>query len=117
MATQRLTKHNASMIQAAVNLRADRSADALLLLLDGGTDWKRISELTDAPKNLVIIAVDTAEDLDGAAEAGLKPLALNKEKAPLLDRLQEALLEAAADELIRTNGEVVAVYRGFQQGR
>ncbi len=117
MATQRLTKHNASMILAGVALKADRNADALLLLLDGGTDWKRISELTNAPTNTVIIAVDTLEDLDGAAEAGLRPLALNKEKAPLLERLQEALLEAAADEMIRTNGEVVAVYSGFQQGR
>ncbi|SMP50417.1 DisA checkpoint controller nucleotide-binding [Neorhodopirellula lusitana] len=117
MATQRLTKHNAAMIRAGVSLLADRGADALLLLLDGGTDWKRVSELTESDKNVVIIAVDTLEDLDGAAEAGLKPLALNKEKAPLLERLQEALLESAADELIRTNGEVVAVYSGFQQGR
>ncbi|MCC9644804.1 diadenylate cyclase [Rhodopirellula sp. JC740] len=117
MATQRLTKQNAAMISAAVAIREDRNADALLLLLDGSTDWKRISELTDANENVVIVAVDTIEDLDGAAEAGLKPLALNKEKAPLLERLQEALLEAAADELIRTNGEVVAVYSGFQQGR
>lgn len=117
MATQRLTKHNASMILAGVALKADRNADALLLLLDGGTDWKRISELTQATKNTVIIAVDTIEDLDGAAEANLHPLALNKEKAPFLERLQEALLEAAADEMIRTNGEVVAVYSGFQQGR
>ncbi|TWT73001.1 DNA integrity scanning protein DisA nucleotide-binding domain protein [Allorhodopirellula solitaria] len=117
MATQRLTKHNASMILAGVALKADRNADALLLLLDGGTDWKRVSGLTNAAKSTVIIAVDTLEDLDGAAEAGLHPLALNKEKAPLLERLQEALLEAAADEMIRTNGEVVAVYSGFQQGR
>ncbi|GAB5517231.1 DNA integrity scanning protein DisA nucleotide-binding domain protein [Rhodopirellula baltica] len=117
IATQRLTKQNAAMISAAVALRADRNADALLLLLDGSTDWKRISELTEANENVVIVAVDTIEDLDGAAEAGLKPLALNKEKAPLLERLQEALLEAAADELIKTNGEVVAVYSGFQQGR
>ena len=65
----------------------------------------------------MIVAVDSPEDLEGAAEAGLKPLALNKEKSPLLERLQHALLEAAADELIRTNGEVVAVYSGFQQGR
>lgn len=105
------------MILAGVALKADRNADALLLLLDGGTDWKRISELTQATKNTVIIAVDTIEDLDGAAEANLHPLALNKEKAPFLERLQEALLEAAADEMIRTNGEVVAVYSGFQQGR
>jgi len=117
MATQRLTKHNAAMIRAGVALKEDRGADAILLLLDGSTDWKRISELAEAGKNVVIVAVDTLADLDGAAEAGLKPLALNKEKAPLLERLQEALLEAAADELIRTNGEVVAVYSGFQQGR
>ena len=93
MATQRLTKQNAAMISAAVALRADRNADALLLLLDGSTDWKRISELTEANENVVIVAVDTIGDLDGAAEAGLKPLALNKEKAPLLERLQEALLK------------------------
>ena len=31
--------------------------------------------------------------------------------------MQHSLLEAAANELIRTNGEVVAVYSGFQQGR
>jgi len=117
MATQRLTKHNAAMIRAGVALKADRESDALLLLLDGMADWKRISELTDAPRSTVIVAVDTMADLDGAAEAGLKPLALNKEKAPLLERLQEALLEAAADELIRTNGDVIAVYSGFQQGR
>lgn len=117
MATQRLTKHNAAMIRAGVALKNDRGADALLLLFDGGTDWKRVSELSESDKNVVIIAVDTHDDLDGAAEAGLKPLALNKEKAPLLERLQEALLEAAADEMIRTNGEVVAVYSGFQQGR
>src|SRR5690606_29873692 len=95
----------------------DRGADALLLLLDGSTDWKRISEMAQPLDKPFIVAVDSAQDLEGASEAGLKPLALNKEKAPLLERLQHALLEAAADELIRTNGEVVALYSGFQHGR
>ncbi len=117
MPTQRLTKQNAAMIRTAVELLRARDADALLLLLDGSTDWKRISEMVDGIDKAVIVAVDSVDDLEGAAEAGLKPLALNKEKAPLLERLQHALLEAAADELIRTNGEVVAVYSGFQQGR
>ncbi|KAA1261363.1 DNA integrity scanning protein DisA [Rubripirellula obstinata] len=117
MATQRLTKHNAAMVQAAVALAKKRSADALLLLLDGSLDWKRIAEMADGIEKPVIVAVDAADDLEGASEAGLKPLALNKEKAPMLERLQHALLEAAADEFIRTNGEVVAVYSGFQQGR
>lgn len=117
MATQRLTKHNAAMVQAAVALAKKRSADALLLLLDGSLDWKRIAEMSEGIDKPVIVAVDSPDDLEGAAEAGLKPLALNKEKAPMLERLQHALLEAAADEFIRTNGEVVAVYSGFQQGR
>ena len=117
MATQRLTKPNAAMIRAAVGLIWDRGADALLLLLDGSTDWKRIGELVMGVGKPTIVAVDSIHDLEGAAEAGLLPLALNKEKAPMLERLQHALLEAAANELIRPNGEVVAVYSGFQQGR
>ena len=117
MATQRLTKQNAAMVKAGVALLTDRGADALLILLEGSTDWKRIADMAESSVKPVIVAVDSPEDLEGAAEAGLKPLALNKEKAPLLERLQHALLEAAADELIRTNGEVVAVYSGFQHGR
>ncbi|TWU34397.1 diadenylate cyclase [Novipirellula artificiosorum] len=117
MATQRLTKHNAAMIRAAIALLKDRGADAMLMLLDGSTDWKRIAEMAQPLEKPIIVAVDSPEDLEGASEAGLKPLALNKEKAPLLERLQHALLESAADEYIRTNGEVIALYSGFQQGR
>lgn len=117
MATQRLTKHNAAMIRTAAALMRDRNADAMLMLLDGSTDWKKIAEMVQPIDKPIIVAVDSPEDLEGAAEAGLKPLALNKEKAPLLERLQHALLESAADEFIRTNGEVIALYSGFQQGR
>ncbi|MEM9643526.1 MAG: DNA integrity scanning protein DisA nucleotide-binding domain protein [Planctomycetota bacterium] len=117
MATQRLTKQTAAMISAGVEVLEDRDGDALLLLLDGSTDWVKISKLVEDTEKPVIIAVDDPDDLQGAAEAGLAAIALNKEKAPVLERLQEALLEAAADELIRPNGEVVAVYSGFQQGR
>ena len=117
MATQRLTKHNAAMVRAAFALLKARNADALLVLLEGSTDWKRIADMGKDCDKPIIVAVDSEDDLEGAAEAGLKPLALHKEKSPLLERLQHSLLEAAADELIRTNGEVVAVYSGFQQGR
>lgn len=117
MATQRLTKHNAAMVSAAVALLQDRGADAILILLEGSTDWKRIAEICASCDKPIIVAVDAPDDLEGAAEAGLNPIALNKEKAPLLERLQHALLEAAADEFIRTNGEVIAVYSGFQRGR
>lgn len=105
------------MISAGVEILEDRDGDAILLLLDGSADWVKISKMVEDTEKPVIIAVDSPEDLQGAAEAGLAAIALNKEKAPVLERLQEALLESAADELIRPNGEVVAVYSGFQAGR
>lgn len=117
MATQRFTKHTASIVSLAVSMAVEMNADALLFLLDGAIDWKKIKEPAAVFEKTVIVATDDVNDLKGAIEAGLHPLALNKEKAPLLERLQHALLEAAADELIRTNGDVIAVYSGFQQGR
>ena len=79
MASQRLTKHNIAIVAAAVSLSKERQADALLILLDGSADWKRIIEITDDLEKPVIVAVDDADDLEGAAEVGLKPIALNKE--------------------------------------
>ena len=61
MATQRLTKHNAAMVEAAVGLLKTRGADALLVLLEGSTDWKRISEMIDPSDKPVIVAVDAAD--------------------------------------------------------
>lgn len=119
MATLRLTKHNTAMLTSAITLVKEISADAIVLLLEGATDWERLAELVrinefDKP---LVVAVDSIDELAGAAEAGLKPIALNKEKAPLLERLQHALLEAAADEFINPNDEIVAVYGGFTSGR
>jgi DNA integrity scanning protein DisA with diadenylate cyclase activity len=117
MAQHRLTKSSAAIVKVATDLMVEVGADAMLLLLEGTADWKRISELTSASGKPIIVAADNETDLAGASETGLIPLPLNKEKAPLLERLQHALLEAAADEMIRPNGSVVAVYGGFQQGR
>ena len=79
MASQRLTKHNIAIVAAAVSLSKKRQADALLILLDGSADWKRIVEITEDLEKPVIVAVDDADDLEGAAEVGLKPIALNKQ--------------------------------------
>lgn len=117
MAQHRLTKSSAAIVKVATDLLVEVGGDAMLLLLEGPADWKRIAELTSAAGKPIIVAADNQSDLDGASEMGLIPLPLNKEKAPLLERLQHALLEAAADEMIRPNGSVVAVYGGFQQGR
>lgn len=117
MAPQRLTKSSCAIIKTAMTLLSEPGADAILILLEGPSDWKKIAELAEGTAKPVIVAADNSDDLVGAADAGLRPLPLNKEKAPLLERLQHALLEAAADEIIQPDGEVVAIYGGFHQGR
>lgn len=114
MVTQRFTKQFAVMLETAGTLVTQMGADALLVLLDGATDWDKLRQAIPAAVEHVIVAADLEEDLEGAAARGLLPLPLNKEKSPLLERLQNALLEAVADNFLKANGDVIAVYSGFE---
>ncbi|MCR9297030.1 MAG: DNA integrity scanning protein DisA nucleotide-binding domain protein [bacterium] len=114
MPTQRFTKHFAIMLETAGALALQTGADALLVLLDGSVDWEKLRSAV--PKNVehIIVAADLEADLEGAEAEGLHALPLNKEKSPLLERLQHALLEAVADGFLRSNEDVIAVYCGFE---
>ncbi len=114
MATQRFSKQFAVMLETAGNLVLQTGADALLVLLDGATDWDKLRQAIPESVKQVIVAADVEEDLEGALEKGLLPIPLNKEKSPLLERLQNALLEAVADGFLKANGDVIAVYSGFE---
>lgn len=114
MVAQRFTKQFAIMLETAGAIALQTGADALLVLLDGGTDWQKLRQAV--PKNVehIIVATDREEDLHGAEAEGLVSLPLNKEQAPLLERLQHALLEAVADGILKSNEDVIAVYSGFE---
>jgi diadenylate cyclase len=114
MVAQRFTKQFAVMLETAGMLVMQTGADALLVLLDGATDWEKLRQAIPAGVQQVIVAADLEEDLQGAETRGLLPLPLNKEKSPLLERLQNALLEAVADGFLKANGDVIAVYSGFE---
>ncbi|QDV26317.1 DNA integrity scanning protein DisA nucleotide-binding domain protein [Aureliella helgolandensis] len=117
MVTQRLTKQFNTMLETAGGLVLMTGADALLVLLDGSTDWQKLRQTIPEGVKQVIVAADLLEDLEGAESEGLLPLPLNKEKSPLLERLQHALLEAIADGFLRSNCDVIAVYSGFEFGK
>jgi DNA integrity scanning protein DisA with diadenylate cyclase activity len=117
MTVQKLSRQLIVVLESASKLAIDSEADAMLLLLDGSTDWGRLREIIPLEIHKVIVAADHVLDLDGASEAGLVPLVLNKEDSPLLERLQHALLEAVADEILENQCDVIAVYSGFEQHR
>ncbi|MCA9157348.1 MAG: DNA integrity scanning protein DisA nucleotide-binding domain protein [Planctomycetales bacterium] len=102
------------MLETAGMLVTQTGAEALLVLIDGPTDWDKLRQSIPAAVEQVIVAADLEEDLEGAAARGLLPLPLNKEKSPLLERLQNALLESVADGFLKANGDVIAVYSGFE---
>ena len=114
MVAQRHTKQFTLMLASAGALVHDTNADALLVLLDGATDWQKLRQAVPESVKKIIVAADLEEDLVGAAQEGLIALTLHKEKSPLLERLQHALLEAVADGVLNSNCDVIAVYSGFE---
>jgi DNA integrity scanning protein DisA with diadenylate cyclase activity len=86
-------------------------SEAMLLLLEGPTDWSRIKNL--AGKNKMVVAANTSEDLAGAKEAGLATVQLDMPDSPIYERLTQAVLEAVADDLLTAGSSVVALYSGF----
>lgn len=111
---QKLTKLSSQLLHAAVQLSNETKADALLVLLDDRPDWGKLRQSLPEDCPRVVVAVDAPEDLEGAEDQNFLGVALNKEKSPLLERLQNALLEAVADEYLKSNCDVVAVYSGFE---
>ena len=111
---QKFTKQFAALAEMASGLAVQCGADAVLVLLEGSTDWEKLREAVSPKIEKIIVAADTDKDLDGAKEAGLVPIVLNKEKSPLLERLQHALLEAVVEEILKNNCDVVALYCGFE---
>lgn len=115
MKQQRFNEQFASIYELAVKLSKQAGADALLVMLDGPTDWKQLVEQAGSEK--ILAAADSLEVLEGAAEAGLSTVVLDMQDAPVFEKLAQALLESVADEILDPNSEVVAVYSGFDPGK
>ncbi len=108
----RFTDRFKTLCNLAVRLSEAAEADALLLLLEGSADCSRLKRLVGGTK--VIIAADTAGQLEGAREAGLEPIVLDMADSPVRDRLTQALLEAVADDILAPGARVIALYSGFE---
>ena len=61
-----------------------------------------------------MLAADSAEDLEGAAAAGLPSVVVDSVNVPVQEKLSQALLEAVADEILAPGARVVALYGGFE---
>ena len=108
----RFTDRFKTLYNLAVRLSEAVEADGVLLLLEGPADWNRLKNLASDEK--ILVAADTAEQLEGAKEAGLDVVVLNMADSPVYDRLTQAVLEAVADDILAPGSAVVALYSGFE---
>lgn len=102
------------MVDLASKMRSATTADALLVLVNGPSDWQLLKRR--ARTYPVLVAGTDREQLAEASEAGLPTVLLESDEAPVLEQLSQALLASVADELLLPGSEVVALYCGFEAG-
>lgn len=102
------------MVALAVRMAKSNDADALLVMLEGPTDWKDLKKTVG--KFELMVASDEAADVEGAAEVGLRTVVLDREYDLVHEKLTQTLLESVADDLLAPGARVVALYSGFEPG-
>lgn len=102
------------MVDLAVRMAKTDEIDALLVLLEGPTEWQKLKQLAGSRR--VLIAADRVEQVEGAAEADLSVVLMDRPDRPVYERLTQALLEAVADDLLAPGATVIALYSGFEAG-
>lgn len=103
-----------AVFSSAVKLTEMLQASAVLLLLEGPADWQRLRALAGTTR--VILAADDEESVEGATEADFIALVLDMADRPVNAKLEQALLEALADDLLKPDAKVLAVYSSFEAG-
>jgi DNA integrity scanning protein DisA with diadenylate cyclase activity len=115
MKTQKFSKQFAAIYDLAVRMSVAAEADAILVFLDGPTDWAQLKQR--AKKQRILVAADSEEELAGAADHGLATVVIGQEDAPVFEKLTQALLESVAEEILEPGAGVIAVYSGFEPGK
>ena len=101
-----------AVIDLAARLCRQTEAGALLLMLEGSTDWAVLRKRTEGLA--LVVAADTAEELAGAEEVGLATIVLAMEDSPVIEKLTQALLTGVAREILAPGAGVVVAYSGFE---
>lgn len=116
MKPQKFTRQFAVHYELAQQLASTAEAEALLVLIEGPTDWEALKKGETSGRK-VIVAADEPAEVAGAEEAGLPVLILNMEDSPVNEKLTQALLNAVGGDLLTPGSSVVAVYSGFEAGK
>ena len=110
-----LPAQTVALLQAARQLVQGLPADAVLMLTETVLDWDAVREhLGDC--RLLVAAQDVALTRQLKEQPGLTVIDIDPGPTPTQERMSLALLQAVADEKLRTGADVVALYNGIEIG-
>ncbi len=101
------------VLQAAQVLAVETNAAAVLILAEAAYDYESIRTRLHLPN--LIVASHIPEVQEAAEEDGVEVIALGQEPQTRHMQVSQALLDAIADDLVKTGSKVVAVYSGFDR--
>ena len=113
MSAAKFNEQLANLLSNAADFYKSNDADALLIMLERPADWERLKKQTS--KMTVVLAADDEAHLEGAAEHDFGIVVIKLPSATVYEKLNQALLDAIANDLLSPGSDVVAVYSAFHQ--
>lgn len=114
MSPAKISDEFATFLRLAVDLYKATESDAVLIMLEGPLDWALLRKKTS--KQTVILASDEEAHLVGAEEAGFGTVLVNLPAATIYEKLNQALLDGIAKDLLAARSEIVAIYSAYNPG-
>jgi DNA integrity scanning protein DisA with diadenylate cyclase activity len=112
---QQSSERFATFIGLAVRLAKVTEADALLTWVTRPSDLEALTKGTG--ELTLLVGSDDPDVVQAAADAGLDVVFLTAPDLPLHEKLEQALLQSIADEILSPGAGVIAVYSGFESNQ
>ena len=113
MARAQLSAHSQGLIHAAKKLAAEHEIAAVVLLAELSYKFNEIQEELGDVR--LIVASDKPEVIEAAKTDDINHVPLFEEPETRQMQLVQALLEAIADELLKTGDAIIALYAAYEQ--
>ncbi|MFK7766693.1 MAG: DNA integrity scanning protein DisA nucleotide-binding domain protein [Mariniblastus sp.] len=100
-----------SFVDAGVKLGKAAEADAVLVILEQNTDWKRLKKKTSG--SILVIATNDDTIHAAATELEIHSVLLEIPESSVQTQMTQAVLASVASEFIRPGSTIVSIYSGF----
>ncbi|MHC4876108.1 MAG: DNA integrity scanning protein DisA nucleotide-binding domain protein [Planctomycetota bacterium] len=113
MARAQLTSHSESLLDAAGSLASSHKATAIVLLAERAYNFAEIQTRVGATP--IIVASDKDDVVEAAEKDDVNHVPVLEEPETRQMQLVSALLEAIADEMLKSGDTVVALYAAYDR--